>query len=56
MHSFDSISSMSSTSSSEAFSIKPSANVFFFGDFNIHHKEWLIYSGGTDLKWPNSDD
>ena len=20
----------------------------FFGDFNIHHKDWLIYSGGTD--------
>ena len=22
--------------------------MFFFGDFNIHHKDWLIYSGGTD--------
>ena len=21
--------------------------VFFFGDFNVHHKDWLIYSGGT---------
>ena len=20
-----------------------------FGDFNIHHKEWLTYSGGTDI-------
>ena len=26
----------------------PSANVFAFGDFNIHHKDWLTYSGGTD--------
>ena len=28
--------------------INPSANVFAFGDFNIHHKDWLIHSGGTD--------
>ena len=28
--------------------IKPSANVFVFGDFNVHHKDWLTYSGGTD--------
>ena len=27
---------------------RPSANVFVFGDFNIHHKDWLTYSGGTD--------
>ena len=27
--------------------INPSANVFVFGDFNIHHKDWLTYSGGT---------
>ena len=25
-----------------------SANVFVLGDFNIHHKDWLTYSGGTD--------
>ena len=29
-------------------SINPSANVFFFGDFNVHHKDWLTYSGGAD--------
>ena len=29
-------------------SINPSANVFVFGDFSIHHKDWLTYSGGTD--------
>ena len=32
----------------ELFSIHPSANVFLFGDFNVHHKHWLTYSGGTD--------
>ena len=32
----------------EVLSINPSANVFVFGDFPIHHKEWLTYSGGTD--------
>ena len=32
----------------EVLSINPSANVFVFGDFNIHHKNWLTYSGGTD--------
>ena len=29
-------------------SINPSANVFVFGDFNVHHKDWLTYSGRTD--------
>ena len=28
--------------------VNPSANVFVFGDFNVHHKYWLTYSGGTD--------
>ena len=28
--------------------INPYANVFIFGDFNIHHKDWLTNSGGTD--------
>ena len=32
----------------EILSIKPSANVFVLGDFNVHHKDWLTYSGGTD--------
>ena len=41
---FDSISSKLD----EVLSINPSANVFVFGDFNIHHKDWLTYSGGTD--------
>ena len=27
---------------------KLSANVFAFGDFNIHHKDWLTYYGETD--------
>ena len=41
---FDSISSYID----EVLSINPSANVFVFGDFNVHHKDWLTYSGGTD--------
>ena len=32
----------------EVLSINPSVNVFVFGDFNIPHKDWLTYSGGTD--------
>ena len=41
---FDSISS----NIDEVLSTNPSANIFVFGDFNIHHKDWLTYSGGTD--------
>ena len=41
---FDSISS----NIDEVLSINPSANVFVFGDFNVHHKDWLTYSVGTD--------
>ena len=32
----------------EVLSINPSGNVFVFGDFNVYHKDWLTYSGGTD--------
>ena len=32
----------------EVLSINLSANVFVFGDINVHHKDWLTYSGGTD--------
>ena len=28
--------------------INRSANVFVFGAFNMNHKDWLTYSGGTD--------
>ena len=31
----------------EVLSVNPSANVFVFGDFNVHHRDWLTYSGGT---------
>ena len=41
---FDSISS----SIDEILLINPSVNVFVFGDFSIHHKDWLTYSAGTD--------
>ena len=29
----------------EVLSINTFANVFVFGDFNIHHRDWLTYSG-----------
>ena len=32
----------------EVLSINPSGNVFGFGDFNVHQKDWLTYFGGTD--------
>ena len=41
---FDSISS----NIDEILSINPSVNVFVFGDSNVHHKDWLTYSSGTD--------
>ena len=41
---FDSIAS----NIDEVLSISPSANVFVFGDFNVHHKDCLTHSGGTD--------
>ena len=41
---FDSISS----DLDEVLSMNPSVNAFVFGDFNVHHKNWLTYSGGTD--------
>ena len=43
---FDSISS----NKDEVLSINPSANTFVFGDFSVHHKDWVTDSGGTD--WP----
>ena len=41
---FDSISS----NIDQVLLINSSAILFVFGDFNIHHKGWLTYSGGTD--------
>ena len=41
---FDSLSS----NIDEVLSINPSANVFVFGDFHVHHKGRLTYSSGTD--------
>ena len=32
----------------EVLSINPSANMFVFGDCNVHHKDWLTYFSGTD--------
>ena len=39
---FDSISS----NIDEVLSINPSANVFVFKYFNVHHKDWLIWPSG----------
>ena len=44
MDGFDSISS----NVDEVLSINPSANVFAFGDFNVHHGDWLTFYGGTE--------
>ena len=41
---FDSISS----NIDQGLWINTSADIFFFGDYNLHHKDWLTYSGGTD--------
>ena len=41
---FDSISSKTD----EVLSINASANMFVFGHFNVHHKDWLTYSDGID--------
>ena len=41
---FDSIS----PNIDKVLSINPSANVFVFGNFHVHHKDWDTYSGGTD--------
>ena len=41
---FDSVSS----NIVEVLLINPSANVFVFRDFDVHHKDCLTYSGGTD--------
>ena len=46
----------------EVLSINPSPNIFIFGDFNVHHKDWLTYCGGTDrsgelcYNFPTSND
>ena len=37
-----------SSDTDEVLSVNPSSNVFDFGDFNVHHKDWLTYSGVND--------
>ena len=32
----------------QVLSMNPFLNVFVFGDFNVHHMDYLIYSGRTD--------
>ena len=38
----------------EVLLISPSANVFVFRDFNVHHKDWVTYSSGADIDLVNS--
>ena len=42
------VSDSISSNIDEVLSINPSADVFVFADFNVHHKNWLTYSGGSD--------
>ena len=42
------VSDSVSSNIDEVLSTNPSANVFVFGDFNVHHKDWLTYFGGTN--------
>ena len=51
IHGFDSIS----CNIDEVLLINSLTNVFVFGDFNVHHKNWLTYSGGTDRPGELSD-
>ena len=44
VHGFDAISS----NIDQILSVNPSANVFVFSNFKVHHKNWLTYSAGTD--------
>ena len=37
-----------SSSIDKALAKHPSANTFVFGDFNVHHTNWLTHSRGTD--------
>ena len=38
-----------SSNKDEVLLINTSADIFVFGDFNASHKDWLTYSGGTDI-------
>ena len=40
----------------EVLLLNPSANVFVFGDFNVHHKDWLTYCGELYYNFPISND
>ena len=42
------VSDFISSNIEEVFLVNPSANVFVFGDLNVHYKYWLTYSGRAD--------
>ena len=48
LHPYPQFFGSTSSNIDEVLLINPSANELVLGDFNIHHKDWLTYSGGTD--------
>ena len=46
MHSLQFVGAISSNAD-KVILINPSAKVFVFGDFTVHHKDWLTYSQST---------
>ena len=42
------VSDTVSTSIDNALSVHPYTKIFACGDFSVHHKDWLTYSGVTD--------
>ena len=49
LHLYSTVFDAISSTTDEILSINPFANVFVFRDFTVHHKNWLTYSGGTDI-------
>ena len=43
-----------SNSIDDALLLHPTANIFVFGDFNVHHSDWLKYSNDTNLSGINA--
>ena len=49
LFSWETLTSITRIGKDEVLSINPST-IFFLRNFNVHHKDWLTYSGGSD--WP----
>ena len=50
------VSESISSNTDEVLLMNPYPNVFVFGDFNIHHKDWLTYSGELCYNFSISND